>query len=243
MPFTLAHPAAVLLLLRNKAKYFSATALIAGSMVPDFESFLFMNERKTWGHTWSGLFWFDLPLGLALGLVFQYWVRPGLFPFLPDFFRCRSGRYSGKKMVFGRNFLILALSVLIGAFSHLIWDSITHFDLLHPHGVDSGSYTSISDRNKIPQILSSLAGLFYCWHVLRLLPVGNIPDDWERLTRYRPVYWAVVLVITVAIFSLRLLLARDEPNLVNLVNFSFSGLVYALLIMPGLVQVSSSFSG
>ncbi|WP_434297574.1 DUF4184 family protein [Clostridium sporogenes] len=42
MPFTFSHPAIVLHLEKKWNKYFSFTALILGSMSPDFEYFIYL---------------------------------------------------------------------------------------------------------------------------------------------------------------------------------------------------------
>ena len=67
MPFTFAHPAIVLPLLKKKySRYFSATGLIVGSMAPDFEAFIGFRKEKIYSHNWLGVFWFDLPLALII---------------------------------------------------------------------------------------------------------------------------------------------------------------------------------
>ncbi|OHX65615.1 DUF4184 family protein [Flammeovirga pacifica] len=52
MPLTFAHPAFVLFLKKNK--YLSITALIIGSVIPDFEHFLILDISKKYGHTIGG---------------------------------------------------------------------------------------------------------------------------------------------------------------------------------------------
>ncbi len=44
MPFTFAHPAAVLPFMKKQSKYISVTALILGSMAPDFEYFYILDR-------------------------------------------------------------------------------------------------------------------------------------------------------------------------------------------------------
>lgn len=47
MPFTFAHPAAVLPFSKKQVNYISVTALILGSMAPDFEYFYTL-DRMAW---------------------------------------------------------------------------------------------------------------------------------------------------------------------------------------------------
>ncbi len=71
MPFTFSHPAIVLPFGLIGQRYFSMTALIIGSMTPDFEYFLRLRVRSDFSHTLFGVFWFDLPLGIVLCFVFH----------------------------------------------------------------------------------------------------------------------------------------------------------------------------
>lgn len=71
MPFTFSHPGAVLPLNFLPKKYFSMTALVIGSMAPDFEYFFRMRAQSYYSHRWSGMFWFDLPWLLFLPLFFM----------------------------------------------------------------------------------------------------------------------------------------------------------------------------
>ena len=69
MPFTFSHPALVLPLNYLPKRWFSLTALVVGSMMPDLEAFLRFKSEKNVTHTWDALFWFCLPLGLLIILL------------------------------------------------------------------------------------------------------------------------------------------------------------------------------
>lgn len=125
MPLTFAHPVAVLPLRRCGLPL---SALVVGSVAPDLEYLLHLAPRGDVGHTMAGLPLFCLPAGLLVLWVFhRIWKRPlqalvagaapasrepGPFAFWP----------------LGR-FALLIAAVLIGALTHLAWDSFTH-----PHG-------------------------------------------------------------------------------------------------------------
>src|SRR5688500_12471491 len=87
MPFTLAHPAIVLPFVRQR--YLSGTALIAGSVAPDFEYFLKMREDDVHSHTVAGLFYFNLPLVFLLSIVFHIIVRDNFVGNLPAWLQVR----------------------------------------------------------------------------------------------------------------------------------------------------------
>ena len=93
MPFTFAHPAIVLPLHALQRRCFSLTALVAGSLSPDFEYFLRMQIHSSHIHTLWGLLYFDLPLGLILAFLFHNIVRDPLLDNLPGFLRRRVSVY------------------------------------------------------------------------------------------------------------------------------------------------------
>ena len=71
MPFTLAHPAAVFFF---KNKKFNLTALILGSMAPDFIYFLNFRPYGNLGHKILGFFILNLPLCILLAYIFHNFI-------------------------------------------------------------------------------------------------------------------------------------------------------------------------
>ncbi len=130
MPFTFSHPALVLPLSFLPRHWFSMTGLIIGSLTPDFEYFLRMKIQSDYSHTLSGLFWFDLPLGILLTFIFHNIVRNSLFDNLPStlYTRFASFKKFDWNYYFTRNWFVVIISIIIGAASHIFWDSFTHFD-------------------------------------------------------------------------------------------------------------------
>lgn len=123
MPFTLAHPAIFLPFRRLHSQYLSWSALITGAMTPDFEGILMLNPKKEYGHTWAGMFYLDLPLGLLLLWVFHRYVKYTLLQYLPD---ALSGKLAGFTVTHTKKGMAMVLSLLIGISTHLLWDSVTH---------------------------------------------------------------------------------------------------------------------
>lgn len=130
MPFTFAHPAIVLPLHALQRRCFSLTALVAGSLSPDFEYFLRMQIHSSHIHTLWGLLYFDLPLGLILAFLFHNIVRDPLLDNLPGFLRRRVSVYKTFRWnhYFRTHVFVVLYSLLIGAASHLFWDAFTHSD-------------------------------------------------------------------------------------------------------------------
>jgi hypothetical protein len=120
MPFPLAHPAAVLPFRRFKGLNFSA--LVIGTLVPDI-GYLF-SEGSGLSHQALGSILFGLPVGLLILTAF-YAFRAALVVRMPEGVRrslvplCK--RAPGPVW-------IAVLSLIIGIWTHVLWDSVTHPD-------------------------------------------------------------------------------------------------------------------
>lgn len=129
MPFTLAHPAAVLPL--RRLPLMRTVPLIIGAMTPDVPYFLPWRLAKHFPqgatHTLPGMFTLDLPLGI-LALLSMWVLRvPLAAPLGP----ASQARCLAALERFGRqpiNWVLAPLSLLIGSWTHLAWDSFTHPD-------------------------------------------------------------------------------------------------------------------
>ncbi|SFN54612.1 protein of unknown function [Paenimyroides ummariense] len=128
MPFTFSHPAIILPLTYLPKRWFSLTGLIIGSLMPDFEYFLRMKIKSDFSHTLEGVFLFDLPLGILTAFIFHNIVRNNLFDNLPIFLKSRLVIFKdfNWNIYFKKNWLIVIFSIIIGTFSHILWDSFTH---------------------------------------------------------------------------------------------------------------------
>ncbi|MGI4870822.1 MAG: DUF4184 family protein [Janthinobacterium lividum] len=130
MPFTFSHPALVIPLLRCRQRWpwLSATGLIMGSLVPDFEKFFRLRLASSYSHTLASLFYFSCPVGLTLAFVFHGLVRRPLLMHLPaPLHRRLAGLAPFNWPAFVRQHPLGVLaSIWLGAALHLLWDSFTH---------------------------------------------------------------------------------------------------------------------
>jgi hypothetical protein len=126
MPFTPAHTVAVLPFVRSRR--LSASALVIGSMSPDFEYFIRMNVRGVWGHDLMGVFLFDLPITLLVAIVFHKVVKKNFIDNLPVFLQQRVSHL--KEVTLQRDLasrpLVFCLCAVAGALTHVVWDGFTH---------------------------------------------------------------------------------------------------------------------
>ena len=127
MPFTFAHPAIILPLKQAKPRMFSLTALVAGSMAPDFEYFFKVHGTSTVSETFAGIFTFNLPVAIGISLLFHLVVRNPLLMHLPKPYDKRfSGflKFDFLKSLRQHPFRFL-ISALVGIISHLVLDLLT----------------------------------------------------------------------------------------------------------------------
>lgn len=121
MPFTPAHTAAALPLSRVLPRI-PLSAIVLGTMAPDFEYLLRLAPRGQFGHTPLGLLVFCVPLGCSAYLAFAHIVRPALLKLLPP------GLAAAVQPARNQSLSLVALGGLLGAATHIWWDAFTHAD-------------------------------------------------------------------------------------------------------------------
>lgn len=124
MPFTLSHPAAAVPFTRWKLPL---SALIVGSLSPDFIYFVRLSAAGGFGHTLPGLFLMDLPLGLAVLWLFHALLKYPLLTLLPISHQRRLLPLAeGFRFGPPRQILLIMAALFLGAVTHIAWDSVTH---------------------------------------------------------------------------------------------------------------------
>lgn len=124
MPFTFAHPAAVLPLKKMMPRFLILEALIIGSLTPDLAYYFFQFRISSIAHTFLGSLYLDLPAGLALWAAYRYCL-----PILMPLFPASLAALMPAKVQWRWNsaiFAALCISILLGAWSHIVWDAFTH---------------------------------------------------------------------------------------------------------------------
>ncbi len=248
MPFTFSHPAIIIPFLGKRRKIFSATGLIVGSIVPDFESFIRLNEHKIYGHTWPGMFWFDLPLGMIVAIIFHNIVRDPLIINLPDFLKNKFTRFTG----FGWNtytlkhFFVFVTSLMLGIFLHLVWDAFTHLNLVNPDAIDSPIYIGHVQLFKILQDADSVLGIvILVWYTAKIPPAEPAEIRQEKMIfaiRARETtisdklkYWILVFVVAIAIVFLAVNFSTQQLTFVLAIDMVITGGL-AALVVASLIQ-------
>jgi uncharacterized protein DUF4184 len=201
VPFTLAHPAAILPLVRRPLV---ASALVAGAVAPDL---LYLdpiyrlatqgingNFTLTLTHKFSSGLWLDPLLALILLLAFEVVVKRPLLALAPSGLAARLP--SPVDSLRPPSLVVLVwtvVSAVIGALTHVLWDSFTHYDgyfVRHYHSFFTAQVTDAWDVNRILQYVSTVGGCLvlaiwlYRWYnrVDAVVPVAthdHVPS-WVR---------------------------------------------------------------
>ncbi|GAA2791561.1 DUF4184 family protein [Kribbella solani] len=165
MPFTLAHPAAVLPLIRRPLV---ASALVAGAVAPDLlyvgplyrfaTQHINGNFTLTLTHELTSALWLDPLLALLLLAVFNLVLKRPLIALAPP---AVAARLPESQRLGGIGLLWTAVSAVPGALTHVIWDSFTHWDgyfVRRFPGFFRASVTGAWDVNRILQYVSTVGG-------------------------------------------------------------------------------------
>ena len=124
MPFTISHAAAVLPLRSMGGIRLPLAAMMIGSMSPDFAYFVPGSAERVETHSFTGVFSFCWPVSLALWLLFVRVLEQPTGALLPERWRSRFAP-SDREISF-TTLAWASLAVILGAMTHLVWDSFTH---------------------------------------------------------------------------------------------------------------------
>lgn len=182
----------------------------------------------------EGLLWFDLPLGILLAFIFHNVVRNGLFFNLPTFLQSRFSKFThfNWNEYFKKNWIVVMISIFIGAFSHLFWDSFTHDDgyFVSKISVLQNSVEIFNAQIPILKILqhsSTLIGAFIIAFTIYKLPTEEI----EQI-KINMKYWSILTIMTFSIIAIRLLSGLEIKQYGNVIVTMISAILISLIITP-----------
>lgn len=226
MPFTFFHPAAVVGLLRRTPLV--AAGLVIGAMSPDFEYFLRLNTVAAHTHTLPGLVYACVPLGLLALVAWQGLIREPFVGALPGPLRERVGGLASSGVPSDApGWGWAALSVLIGAATHLAWDLFTHpgylpaqwLGLTAPSPLPGVPWTGVLQR------LSDVVG----FAVLAVV-VSRLPRTPVTAARRPWLFWLVTGVVTGLFPAARTVLEPGWVRLSTVVATLIAGWLLGLLV-------------
>ncbi|OKL39288.1 hypothetical protein A3841_01560 [Pontibacter flavimaris] len=222
-----------------RRRWLSATGLIMGSMAPDFEYFLRLKTQSEISHTLPGLFLFNLPVALLLCVLFHTLVRDQAMQYLPPYFRQRAlaVAFPADWLHYQRRrWLVVSVSVVLGAFSHLFWDSFTHSGLYFVNQLPALSHTltlplldqEIVLHRLVQHVSTAVGASFILWYVHQLpakpLPKGQESDPWLG-------FWLLIATAGYLFLLFNLMVRRHlERKPGHMIVTLISGWLLALLL-------------
>jgi hypothetical protein len=238
MPFTLSHAALVLPATCLPKRTYSLTGLIVGSFVPDFEYFIRMKDLSIYSHTWLGVLWFDLPLGILLSFLYHYVVRDALLENLPRSLsqRCTEFRHLNWFEYFKAHWFIVSASVVVGAASHIFWDSFTHgngyFVQLIP--LLKEQMTILGDSIPYYNILQHLSTLI--GGIVLGFAIYKLPRNLQAKKNANVSYWLMVVTVSFILFTLKLWFGFNyrsfDQTIINVISCGIMGLILTPILLP-----------
>jgi hypothetical protein len=182
MPFTLAHPAAIMPL--RRLRYLPTLALLVGSIVPDVPYYLPSRDLTvSWVdlHSLFGAVVAGIPLGmliLAVGLL----LRRPLTALMTERARWVALREAEAFLSRPVNWLLAIPAVFVGSLTHILWDGFTHGDTwitsrvsVFSRQVDVfGLYTG--PISHILQYVTTVLGLLIIWYWYHLVAAQAPPE-------------------------------------------------------------------
>ena len=254
MPFTLSHPAAVLPFARLLARWHLLSAVVIGSMVPDFGRFLPWQPARFETHSADALLTFCLPVGLATYWMFQWLIKWPLIELFPPGAYARWRDFSTPASVESlKDWALAACGVLFGAVTHLVWDAFTHegargvrmFPTLEDPAVEVGGHRLAGAH--LLQDANSVAGLVV---VIAILAYGlrrGRPGDAvavRRLARGERWAWICAYFATAAALSELFFLGRHAAATNVHISWGLSSAAIASLrgLAAALIVISAALN-
>ena len=238
MPFTFSHPAVVLPLIRAGLKL-SATGLIIGSIIPDFEYFIRMRDWSRYSHTLVGLAWFDLPLAILVCFIYHLIVKNYLFDNLPLFLKERVIKFKSFQWTkyFLKNWGVVCISILVGALTHLLWDDFTHETRFFVQGQpELSTIMKVGTVNlagyRFLQVASTVVGgivVVFSIILLKKTPLNKPSIDY--------LYWELIAFIIFSIMALKFFRGLSIHQYRVVVVSFVSSLMIALILTPLILKL------
>jgi len=232
MPFTFAHPAAILPL--KDKRLFNRLALVLGTMAPDFEYFLHLKPYEVYGHSFLGQFFYNLPLVLVIAIIYTYVIKDPMYEYLPTFIKRRFQITSNRFLdIVSIKFVV---SALIGMFTHLIWDSFTHYNGFVVSKVSflRGAVLLDYPLYKVIQHGSTLLGFMILAIYIYKLSKKNAEETKRFMDK---VIFFVGMGLLTAVITLGILVLSKDLRLGSIVVTTISSSMIALLFFSILERV------
>jgi hypothetical protein len=250
MPYTISHVAVVVPISRLLARMRVLSAVVIGSMVPDFGYLMPIRLARFETHSLLALATFCLPVGTVSYWIFQRLMKTPLVSVLPDQVYMRWRPYSAPA-AWGslRQWLLAVCGVLGGAVVHLAWDAFTHEEgrgvRMVPELADTLEvHDHLVTGATLLQGLSSLVGLVIVIAAVAyaLRNSGHSVVEPRALTAVERRSWVRVFVIVtlafcVGFFALDRFFGSPEHRWIGIIGLVAIAALRALIVSGILVSL------
>lgn len=191
MPWTFAHPAAVLPLHRLGTVRLNLAALVIGSLTPDFGYYgVRLPRESSIAHSFVGSITLVPLVGLLLLACFYLLRRPVCY-MLPQPHREALLPLARTSWRFGAaEIVVIIASLVLGGWTHILWDSFTHIDRWFVNSIPWLQLTAFTVFGhtvysySLLQYLSSLVGVaILVWFYARWLRAAHGDRPWQFFAR------------------------------------------------------------
>ncbi|WP_047976245.1 DUF4184 family protein [Muribacter muris] len=233
MPFTLAHPVAVLCFPRNR--YFHFPALVLGAMSPDFIYFLY-GQPVNCGHKIFGSEWQNLSLSLLFYGVYRFLLAKPLKQYLPKWLASAVPQPEAKNPLIW--LLIFTYSAWLGMLSHIGLDHFTHHT-----GYFVQQFPILQQVYALPiykwlqyggGVLGLTAIVIYQWRMATKYPYLSTKNSKQKAG-----FWLFNLALTLASYGIwhnlqPLAWAKYANQIIRLIDCAVIALILQSLLWAGL---------
>ena len=253
MPWTFAHPAAVLPLRRLCPRWLNLPALMIGALMPDAGYYLHRFDLSGLMHRFPDGLMLCVLAGLIVLAVF-YGLRQPVCHLLPQPHRTALLGQIAARPVFSLTVLLsMLLSLAIGAATHMSWDGLTHrggWAVMHALALQELLFYLWDTGVPAYQVLQHLSTLIgtvaLVWVYVRWLrregfcvtPFTRAPGDREERWRYRLlVVIAAVAMICALVSAVHAATPISGKFLLDRFVFFFA--VHLMLVFTALLAASA----
>lgn len=227
MPFTLAHPAAVLPLIRRPL---DGLALVCGAFAPDIPYFIRSTPLVVTAHSWYEPFAnattshsvAGLPVTLVLASAMylllraaarpSVWLLQGRWDTADPSTDGAAGPADGTALRRTARSAWVPVSLLVGALTHLLWDSFADSGGPLAEHFDAVNETALGDVTwiRLSQHASTVFGLAVLAYVLWRRRSALVSDD--AVVRRRAFWILVSFVVVGSVAAVLAVLTRFDPS-------------------------------
>lgn len=236
MAFTPAHIIAVVPIAYAWPRPIPVSALVIGSMVPDWPLYIPLSPAYSLTHSVAGVFTACLPLGFLVYLLFQFVFKRPLYELLPQQFRERLKSLlelpslTQLKTVAG-----VAGALVLGAMTHVVWDAFTHGDRWGVEFVPALNHTAVTlggddvQVHEVLQLGTTFVGVLLLLLVLLQWVRTNDPQLIEKSVLSSWLRNCLLVLLILLPISSGILSAIDK----ELIPSSYSEIKYLVYVALG----------